>query len=171
MNTRSTFVWRVATLFWRVADEAFGRQVPFAFLEKTQQDFLSKFQDKGRTAHSLDKQFGPMLKRHMDFCMEHPQELTKTAAVQKQVSVVKNVMIQNIESVLDRQVKLGVLAEKADGLKSSADNFKKTGQQVRRRMWWRNLKMKLLVLLLVLVLIFVIAMIVCFTGANCFHKH
>ena len=143
--------------FLAVADHAFGRQVPFAFLEKTQH-FLQKFKDEGRvaTAHSLDKPFKPMLKKNMEFCMEHPQELTKTAAVQKQVGDVKNILVQNIESVLDRQVKLGILVEKTDDLKYSADNFKKTSQQVRRKMWWVNMKMKLLVIFLVLVLVFVL---------------
>ena len=43
-----------------VADEGYGRQVPFAFLEKVREEFQQKFADKGRTspAHSLDKQFG-----------------------------------------------------------------------------------------------------------------
>ena len=157
--------------FLAVADEAFGRQIPFAFLEKAQQDFLHKFEDKGRTApaHGLDKQFGPTLKKHMDYSMEHPQELTKTAAVQKQVNDVKNVMVQNIESVLDRGAKLESLVEKSDNLNASANKFKKTGRQLRSRMWWQNMKMKLLVLLLILVLIFVIVLIVCFTGADCFN--
>lgn len=156
--------------FLAVADEGFGRQIPFAFLEKIREEFLQKFADKGRTAssHSLEKQFGPSLKRHMEFCMEHPQELTKTTAVQKQVDGVKNVMVQNIERVLERGEKLEVLVEKSDNLNTSADRFKKTGRQLRSKMWWQNMKMKLLVVILVLVLILVIILIVCFgTGAHC----
>lgn len=46
--------------FLVVADEGYGRQVPFAFLEKVREEFQQKFADKGRTspAHSLDKVFG-----------------------------------------------------------------------------------------------------------------
>ncbi len=43
-----------------VADEAYGRQIPFAFLERVRDEFEEKFADKGLTAlaHSLDRTFG-----------------------------------------------------------------------------------------------------------------
>lgn len=49
-----------AAAFLVVADEGYGRQVPFAFLEKVREEFQQKYADKGRTspAHSLDKVFG-----------------------------------------------------------------------------------------------------------------
>ncbi len=44
-----------------VADEEFGRQIPFAFLERVKEDFKRRYQG-GRVdlavAHSLDKEFG-----------------------------------------------------------------------------------------------------------------
>eukprot|EP00877_Chromochloris_zofingiensis_P007988 jgi/Chrzof1/3442/Cz12g25170.t1 len=53
--------------FLVVADEACGRQIPFAFLDRVSEDFLSKYADKGKTAtaHSMDKSFGPKLKQHV----------------------------------------------------------------------------------------------------------
>ena len=43
-----------------VADEQFGRQIPYAFLERVRAEFQEKFADKGHTAtaHSLDKAVG-----------------------------------------------------------------------------------------------------------------
>jgi hypothetical protein len=43
-----------------VADEAYGRQIPFAFLERLRDAFLEKFADRGRTApvDSLNNSFG-----------------------------------------------------------------------------------------------------------------
>ncbi|KAL3149859.1 hypothetical protein ABBQ38_013680 [Trebouxia sp. C0009 RCD-2024] len=158
--------------FLVVADEGYGRQVPFAFLEKVREEFQQKFADKGRTspAHSLDKQFGPRLKMHMDYCMEHPEELTKVAAVQKKVDEVKNIMVDNIERVLERGEKIELLVDKTDNLRFQADKFHKTGRQLRSKMWWQNMKMKILVVLVVLILIFVIFLIVCFSGTNCFNR-
>lgn len=158
--------------FLVVADEGYGRQVPFAFLEKIREEFQQKFADKGRIspAHSLDKQFGPRLKMHMDYCMEHPEELTKVAAVQKKVDEVKNIMVDNIERVLERGEKIELLVDKTDNLRFQADKFHKTGRQLRSKMWWQNMKMKILVVLVVLILIFVIFLIVCFSGGNCI-KH
>lgn len=43
-----------------MADEEYGRQIPFAFLERIQAEWREKLADKARsaTAHSLDKTFG-----------------------------------------------------------------------------------------------------------------
>lgn len=43
-----------------MADEAYGRQVPFAFLDRVKQEFEEGYADKGRmsTAHSMDRTFG-----------------------------------------------------------------------------------------------------------------
>ncbi len=43
----------------------------------------------------------PRLKMHMDYCMEHPEELSKVAGLQKKVDEVKNVMVDNIEQARD----------------------------------------------------------------------
>lgn len=70
-----------------VADEQFGRQIPFAFLEKVREEWQQKWVEKGpaATAHSLDKSFGPRLKYWMEYCEQHPEELSKVASVQKKV--------------------------------------------------------------------------------------
>ena len=46
--------------FLAVAEEDYGRQIPFAFLERVQAEWKEKFADKAytATAHSLDKTFG-----------------------------------------------------------------------------------------------------------------
>ena len=43
----------------------------------------------------------PRLKYHMDYCMEHPEELSRVAGLQKKVDEVKNVMVDNIEQARD----------------------------------------------------------------------
>jgi vesicle-associated membrane protein 72 len=52
-------LWR-GTAFLAVADEEYGRQIPFAMLERVKDEWQEKFADKARaaTAHSLDKTFG-----------------------------------------------------------------------------------------------------------------
>ena len=51
---------RCPAAFLSVADEDYGRQIPFAFLERIQTEWKEKLADKARTAtaHSLDKTFG-----------------------------------------------------------------------------------------------------------------
>ena len=39
------------------------------------------------------------MKYHMDYCMEHPEELSKVAGLQKKVEEVKGIMVDNIDQV------------------------------------------------------------------------
>ncbi|EIE19250.1 R-SNARE protein, VAMP72-family [Coccomyxa subellipsoidea C-169] len=155
-----------------VADEKFGRQIPFAFLDKVKAEFAEKHAESSRTlhAHSLDKIFGPRLKYWMDYCQEHPDEMNKIASVQKKVDEVKNIMVDNIEKVLERGEKIELLVDKTDNLRFQADRFHKTGRQLRSKMWWQNMKMKLIIAAVVVVLAFIIFLMACFSGRNCL-KH
>ncbi|KAL2613447.1 hypothetical protein R1flu_025139 [Riccia fluitans] len=152
-----------------VADEDFGRQIPFAFLERVKEDFKRRY-GGGRAdtaiAHSLDKDFGPKLREHMAFCVDHPEEMNKLSKIKQQVSEVKGIMMDNIEKVLDRGEKIEVLVDKTDNLRTQADNFQRQGRQLRRKMWLANFKVKLIVLAIIIVIILIIWLSIC-RGFKC----
>ncbi|KAF2548806.1 hypothetical protein F2Q70_00019390, partial [Brassica cretica] len=54
----------------------------------------------------------------MQYCMDHPDEISKLAKVKAQVSEVKGVMMENIEKVLDRGEKIELLVDKTENLRS-----------------------------------------------------
>ncbi|KAE8719985.1 VAMP727 protein [Hibiscus syriacus] len=155
-----------------VADESAGRQIPVAFLERIKDDFVSKY-DNGKAvtapANSLNKEFGPKLKEHMQYCIEHPEELSKVAKVKAQVSEVKGVMMENIEKVLDRGEKIELLVDKTENLHHQAQDFRSTGTKIRRKMWLQNMKIKLIVLGILIALILIIVLSICH-GFNCGKK-
>ncbi|KAF3607065.1 hypothetical protein DY000_02044389, partial [Brassica cretica] len=104
-----------------VAVESAGRQIPMAFLERVKEDFNKRYGGgKAATAqaNSLNKEFGSKLKEHMQYCMDHPDEISKLAKVKAQVSEVKGVMMENIEKVLDRGEKIELLVDKTENLRS-----------------------------------------------------
>ncbi|KAG2688097.1 hypothetical protein I3843_09G078300 [Carya illinoinensis] len=152
-----------------VADESVGRQVPMTFLERIKEDFLSRYGGgKAATvpANSLNKEFGPKLKEHMQYCIDHPEEVSKLAKVKAQVSEVKGVMMENIEKVLDRGEKIELLVDKTENLHQQAQDFRTTGTQIRRKMWLQNMKIKLIVLGILIALILIIVLSICH-GFNC----
>jgi vesicle-associated membrane protein 72 len=155
-------------VFLVVADEEFGRQVPFACLERIAGDFKEAYGDRARDAiaHSLDRAFGPKLRAHLEHCTNNPGEASKVSRVQQQVSEVKEIMMDNIEKVLDRGEKIELLVDKTENLRFQADNFHRTGRALRRRMWWQNLKMKLMMGSLVLVVILILFLSFCYSGGN-----
>ncbi|KAL1536179.1 putative vesicle-associated membrane protein 726 [Salvia divinorum] len=147
-----------------VAVESAGRQLPIAFLERVKDDFTKKYGGgKASTAgpNSLKKEFGPKLKEQMQYCVDHPEEINQIAKVKAQVSEVKGVMMQNIEKVLDRGEKIELLVDKTDNLKSQAQDFRKQGTKMKRKMWVENMKIKLVVFGIVTLLALLVALSVC----------
>ncbi|XP_028773086.1 vesicle-associated membrane protein 722 [Neltuma alba] len=152
-----------------VAVESVGRQIPLAFLERVKEDFAKRYGGgKAATAaaKSLNREFGPKLREHMQYCVDHPEEVSKLAKVKAQVSEVKEVMMENIEKVLDRGEKIEVLVDKTENLRSQAQDFRTQGTQMRRKMWLQNMKIKLIVLGIIIALILIIVLSVCH-GFNC----
>uniref|UniRef100_A0A7C9CRR3 Longin domain-containing protein n=3 Tax=Opuntia streptacantha TaxID=393608 RepID=A0A7C9CRR3_OPUST len=152
-----------------VAVESVGRQIPMAFLERVKDDFNKRYSGgKAATAaaKSLNREFGPKLKEHMQYCVDHPDEMNKLAKVQAQISEVKGVMMENIEKVLDRGEKIELLVDKTENLRSQAQDFRQQGTTMRRKMWLQNMKIKLIVLGIIIALILIIVLSVCH-GFNC----
>ncbi|KAL5178349.1 putative vesicle-associated membrane protein 726 [Glycine soja] len=152
-----------------VAVESAGRQIPIAFLERIKEDFTKKYAGgKAATAaaQSLNREFGPKLKEQMQYCVDHPEEISKLAKVKAQVSEVKGVMMENIEKVLDRGEKIELLVDKTENLRSQAQDFRQQGTKIRRKMWFQNMKIKLIVLGIIIALILIIVLSVC-GGFNC----
>lgn len=155
-------------VFLVVADESTGRSVPFVFLERVKDDFKQRygasinndsshpleddddeddylFQDRFSIAYNLDREFGPKLKEHMEYCMNHPDEMSKLSKLKAQITEVKGIMMDNIEKVLDRGEKIELLVDKTENLQFQADSFQRQGRQLRRKMWLQNLQMKLMI--------------------------
>jgi len=155
-------------VFLVVADEAFGRQVPFSCLDAIAAEFAASYGERARDAiaHSLNRSFAPALKRHMEAAGTDPGAHSKVSRVQQQVSEVKEIMMDNIEKVLDRGEKIELLVDKTENLRFQADNFHRTGRALRRRMWWQNLKMKLVFASIVLVVVLILFLSFCYSNGN-----
>ncbi|CAN6803928.1 unnamed protein product [Brassica oleracea] len=152
-----------------VAVDSAGREIPMAFLERVKEDFNRRYGGgKAATAqpNSLNKEFGSKLKEHMQYCMDHPDEISKLAKVRAQVSEVKGVLIENIDKLYDRGVKIEILVEKTADLRSQADVYRRQGDQIKRKMWFQNMKIKLIFLAIIIALILIIILSVC-GGFNC----
>lgn len=81
--------------------------------------------------------------------------------VQNEIENVRGIMTENIERVLERGERIDLLVDKTDRLGGSAHEFRMRSRGLRRRMWWKNIK---LMALLVVVVIFLIYL---FVGMGC----
>ncbi|KAJ3190264.1 SNAP receptor, synaptobrevin [Gaertneriomyces sp. JEL0708] len=68
----------------------------------------------------------------------------KTQQVQNQVDDVVGIMQDNINKVMQRGEQLDTLQNKTDDLQTSSLQFKRGANRVRKQMWWKDMKMKLI---------------------------
>ncbi|CAO3587257.1 unnamed protein product [Absidia cylindrospora] len=65
-------------------------------------------------------------------------------------------MQDNIDKVMNRGERLDDLRGKTEDLNATAGNFKRGANQVRRRMWWKDLKWKIIIGVTILVILGII---------------
>lgn len=70
-------------------------------------------------------------------------------------------MVQNIEMVLERGEKLELLVDKTEQLQQQAFRFEKSSKQLKNAMYWRRVKLFILVAAIVILLIWIISAIIC----------
>ncbi|XP_051539989.1 vesicle-associated membrane protein 8 [Myxocyprinus asiaticus] len=87
------------------------------------------------------------------------QAPTKLSQVQDQVNDVKVILKDNINKVLERGERLDDLIGKTDDLQATADSFQKTSTRVARKMWWKNIKMMIIIGVVVLAVVLLIILL------------
>ncbi|KAM5274187.1 LOW QUALITY PROTEIN: vesicle-associated membrane protein 2 [Ctenodactylus gundi] len=93
-----------------------------------------------------------------------PPNLTSNRRLQQtqaQVDEVVDIMRVNVDKVLERDQKLSELDDRADALQAGASQFETSAAKLKRKYWWKNLKM--MIILGVICAIILIIIIVYFS--------
>ncbi|XP_060098148.1 vesicle-associated membrane protein 2-like [Heteronotia binoei] len=77
---------------------------------------------------------------------------------QAQVNEVVDIMRVNVDKVLERDQKLSELDNRADALQAGASQFETSAAKLKRKYWWKNCKM-MIILGVVCAVIFIIIII------------
>ncbi|GAA5964498.1 hypothetical protein JCM8115_003898 [Rhodotorula mucilaginosa] len=81
---------------------------------------------------------------------------SKTQAIQQEIDATVGIMKDNITKVAERGERLDALQDKTDNLAQSAQGFRKGANRVRKKMWWKDMKMRVLIAVAIAVLVIVI---------------
>jgi vesicle-associated membrane protein 7 len=76
--------------------------------------------------------------------------------VQNEIDNVRGIMTENIERVLERGERIDLLVDKTDRLGGSAHEFRVRSKGLRRRLWWKNVKLMALLIVVVIFLIYLL---------------
>ncbi|KAJ2725190.1 Vesicle membrane receptor protein (v-SNARE) [Coemansia sp. Benny D115] len=85
-----------------------------------------------------------------------PGAANKGEQVQKEVDEVVGIMQQNMNKVMDRQEHLSNLQARSENLQGEAYNFYIGASAVHKKMWWKNMRLKIIIAVVVVILIIVI---------------
>ena len=80
---------------------------------------------------------------------------------QTELDGARDVMTANISAVLERGERMDLLVDKTDRLGRGARDFRVRSRGLRRSMWWKNVKLMVLLVVVVLFLIYL------FVGFGC----
>lgn len=147
-----------------VATAELGRRIPFAFLLEIKRRFLTTYSPESTDFGSLPAYgcaaFNNELRGLLQTYNTAPPS-DSLASARKEIDNVRDIMTENIERVLERGERIDLLVDKTDRLGSSARDFRVRSRGLRRRMWWKNVKVMTLVVIVVLFLIYL------FVGMGC----
>ncbi|KAF1919795.1 synaptobrevin-domain-containing protein [Ampelomyces quisqualis] len=152
--------------FLVIAERELGQRIPFGFLANLEKKFFAEF-DAAETdfAHLPPygcASFNGALKRLMaeqGGTYAGQQDALRTA--QKEIDGVREIMTENIERVLERGEHMNVLVDKTGRLGENARDFRVRSRTLKRSMWWKNVKLMVLLCLVVIFLIYL------FVGFGC----
>ena len=71
--------------------------------------------------------------------------------------------------MLERGERLDDVMDKSEAMRDTANTFRQKGKELRRKMWWQNMKMKLIIAAVVIVLILLLFFGIC-RGVSCVTK-
>ncbi|KAG5835481.1 hypothetical protein ANANG_G00244460 [Anguilla anguilla] len=80
----------------------------------------------------------------------------KLQQTQAQVDEVVGIMRVNVDKVLERDQKLSELDDRADALQAGASQFETNAAKLKRKYWWRNMKMWGILIAVILIIIIII---------------
>ncbi|TQN74268.1 Vesicle-associated membrane protein [Colletotrichum shisoi] len=149
--------------FLVIADASLGRRIPFGFLFEIRRRFLEQFPAESTDYAELPNygaaSYNGQLKKFMvDYGTTSGGKDDAISNVQREIDDVRGIMTRNIEGLLERGERIDLLVDKTDRLGGSAREFRVRSRGLKRKMWWKNVK--LMALLTLVVVLIVLAIVV-----------
>ncbi|KAL0389976.1 UNVERIFIED_CONTAM: Vesicle-associated membrane protein [Sesamum calycinum] len=129
-------------IFLCMANDTFGRRIPFSYLEDIQMRFMKNY---GRVApyapaYAMNDEFSRVLHQQMEFFSSNTSADTLNR-VRGEVSEVRTIMVDNIDKILERGDRIELLVDKTATMQDSAFHFRKQSKRLRRALWMKNAKL------------------------------
>jgi hypothetical protein len=130
-----------------VTASAYPRKLAFDLLDEVRRD-VTRASITASDVRDAEKPgcFARSLPSLREICARYGEaaEADKVARVGAQVHEVQAMMEGNINRMLDNQETVGAVEDKSEALREGASQFNRRSEHVRRIMWWRLMKLKMI---------------------------
>ncbi|KAG5683108.1 hypothetical protein PVAND_012410 [Polypedilum vanderplanki] len=116
--------------------------------------------------YAMNTEFSRVMSAEMKKCNESG-EYDSIQRVHGQIDELKDIMVKNIENITTRGERLELLVNKSESLRNNAVSFRQTSRTIARTLFWRNVKMYILLGLLMLFIIYIIVAMFCGFALKC----
>lgn len=149
-----------------MSDEKNKHRIPFAFLDDAKDRFLRQYgleTAQQAIAFAMNQEFKEVLAERMEYFNsdEADRSIDNIGTVKSHIDEVKDAMVQNIERVLERGEKIELLVDRSNELTQQAFRFESNSRSLRRHMYWRQMKCRVIIGLIVLVTLYVGSISIC----------
>lgn len=150
-------------IYLAITDDDFERSKAFAFLSDIKRRFEIQYGDRAQTAlpFSMNSEFSRTLNAQMHHYSSDVSSPDKLTEVQEQADELKGILVKNIDSIASRGERLQLLVDKTDDLSSTSTTFRKTSRNLAHSMWWKNMKLTVILVVIVIIVIYIIVSMAC----------
>ncbi|CAN4099007.1 unnamed protein product [Withania somnifera] len=149
-------------IFLCMANDTFGRRIPFSYLEDIQMRFMKNYGKVASyaPAYAMNDEFSRVLHQQMEFFSSNPSADTLNR-VRGEVSEICTIMVDNIEKILERGDRIELLVDKTGTMQDNAFHFRKQSKRLRRALWMKNTKLLGLLTCLIVLFLYLITAACC----------
>nr|CAI5818870.1 unnamed protein product [Callosobruchus analis] len=149
-------------IYMCITDDEFERSRAFLFLNEIKRRFQSTYGSSVDTAiaYAMNSEFSKVLANEMKHYSES-HDVDTISKVHSELDELKNIMVKNIDNVAMRGERLELLVNKAENLNSGSVTFRTTSRNLARSLFWKNVKLYVVIGIVVTVIVYFIISMAC----------
>ncbi|XP_033210638.1 vesicle-associated membrane protein 7 [Belonocnema kinseyi] len=149
-------------IYMCITDDDFQRSRAFLFLNEVKRRFQAVYGEGALTAlaYAMNTEFGRVLANEMKHYSES-KDIDTISRVHGELDELKDIMVKNIDNLAMRGERLELLVNKTENLSASSVTFRKTSRNLARSLFWKNVKVYVIIASIIIVVIYVITSVAC----------
>lgn len=149
-------------IYMCITDDEFERSRAFLYLNEIKRRFQTAYGFRADTAlaYAMNTEFSQVLANEMRYYSES-REIDTISRVHGELDELKNIMVKNIDNVAMRGERLELLVNKTENLSASSVTFRKTSRNLARSMFWKNVKLYVIIGVVIMLIVYFIVSMAC----------